>query len=97
MRVATSGAAVATDRVHDAVLRGSGNALSARRGFRTVVVGDANTVTHRRLDRLRIDKRKVGNAKVFRPEGWEVALIVSEEIKNAIEDMGVTGARFEEV
>ncbi|MDC0710480.1 hypothetical protein POL68_18525 [Stigmatella sp. ncwal1] len=49
------------------------------------------------VDRLRIDKRKVGSAKVFRPEGWEVALIVSEEIKNAIEDMGVTGARFEEV
>ncbi|WP_309890881.1 imm11 family protein [Archangium sp.] len=49
------------------------------------------------VDRLRIDKRKVGNAKVFRPEGWEVVLIVSEEIKNAIEDMGVTGARFEEV
>jgi hypothetical protein len=49
------------------------------------------------VDRLRIDKRKVGNAKVFRPEGWEVVLIVSEEIKNAIEAMGVTGARFEEV
>ena len=49
------------------------------------------------VDRLRIDKRKVGNAKVFRPEGWEVVLIVSEEIKNAIEKMGVTGARFEEV
>jgi len=49
------------------------------------------------VDRLRIDKRKVGNAKVFRPEGWEVALIVSEEIKNTIEAMGVTGARFDEV
>ncbi|MFL5350092.1 MAG: imm11 family protein [Hyalangium sp.] len=49
------------------------------------------------VDRLCIDKRKVGNAEVFRPEGWEVALIISEEIKNAMEDMGVTGARFEEV
>jgi hypothetical protein len=49
------------------------------------------------VDRMRIDKVKVGNAKVFRPDGWEVVLIVSEEIKNAIEDMGVTGARFEEV
>ncbi|MFL5350386.1 MAG: imm11 family protein [Hyalangium sp.] len=49
------------------------------------------------VDRLRIDKRKVGNAKVFRPEGWSSTLIVSEEIKNAFEDMGVTGARFEEV
>jgi hypothetical protein len=49
------------------------------------------------VDRLRIDKAKVGNAKVFRPEGWEVALIVSEEIKDALERMGTTGTRFEEV
>ena len=40
---------------------------------------------------------KVGNAKVFRPEGWEVALIVSEEIKDAMERLGATGTRFEEV
>lgn len=49
------------------------------------------------VDRLRLDKRKVGGAEVFRPEGWEVALIVSEDIKNALEDLRVTGARFEEV
>jgi hypothetical protein len=46
---------------------------------------------------LRIDKAKVGNAKVFRPEGWQVVLIVSEEIKDAMERMGATGTRFEEV
>jgi len=49
------------------------------------------------VDRLRIDKVKVGNAKVFRPEGWSSALIVSEEIKEALERMGATGTRFEEV
>jgi hypothetical protein len=49
------------------------------------------------VDRMRIDKVKVGNAKVFRPEGWEVVLIVSEEIKDALERMGATGTRFEEV
>jgi hypothetical protein len=49
------------------------------------------------VDRLRIDKVKVGNAKVFRPEGWGVVLIISEEIKNALERMGATGTRFEEV
>ncbi len=49
------------------------------------------------VDDMRIDKVKVGNAKVFRPEGWEVALIVSEEIKDALERMGATGTRFEEV
>jgi hypothetical protein len=46
---------------------------------------------------MRIDKAKVGNAKVFRPEGWEVALIVAEEIKDALERMGATGTKFEEV
>ena len=49
------------------------------------------------VDRMRIDKVKVGSAKVFRPEGWEVALVVSEEIKDALERMGATGTRFEEV
>ena len=49
------------------------------------------------VDRMRIDKVKVGNAKVFRPEGWSSTLIVSEEIKDALERMGATGTRFEEV
>jgi hypothetical protein len=49
------------------------------------------------VDRMRIDKAKVGNAKVFRPDGWEVVLIVSEEIKDALERMSATGTRFEEV
>jgi hypothetical protein len=46
---------------------------------------------------MRIDKAKVGNAKVFRPEGWSTALIVSEEIKAAMEAMGATGTYFQEV
>jgi hypothetical protein len=49
------------------------------------------------VDRMRIDKGKVGNAKVFRPEGWEVVLIIDEDIKDALERMGATGTRFEEV
>jgi hypothetical protein len=49
------------------------------------------------VDRLRIDKAKVGNAKVFRPKGWSSTLIVSEEIKDALERMGATGTKFEEV
>jgi hypothetical protein len=48
------------------------------------------------MDRLRLDKAQVGNARVFRPEGWEV-LIVSEEIKNAMDALGTTGTRFTEV
>jgi hypothetical protein len=46
---------------------------------------------------LRIDRTKVGDARVLRPEGWDVALIVSEEIKDTLERMGATGTRFEEV
>jgi hypothetical protein len=46
---------------------------------------------------MRVDKAKVGDAKVFRPEGWSGTLIVSEEIKDALDSMGATGTRFEEV
>jgi hypothetical protein len=46
---------------------------------------------------MRIEKAKVGSAQVFRCEGWTVPLIVSGEIKDALERMGATGARFEEV
>ena len=46
---------------------------------------------------MHIDKTQVGNAKVFRPDGWEVALVVAEEIKDALEAMGATGTRFQEV
>jgi hypothetical protein len=46
---------------------------------------------------MRIDKAKVGGAKVFRCEGWSSPLIVSEAIKDAMDRMGTTGTRFEEV
>lgn len=46
---------------------------------------------------LRIDRAQVGDAKVFRPWGWHVALIVSEDIKNALEHTGATGLEFTEV
>jgi len=49
------------------------------------------------VDRLRIDKTRVGNAQVFRLEGWSGTLVVSEEIKNALERMNATGTWFEEV
>jgi hypothetical protein len=46
---------------------------------------------------MRIDKSKVGSAQVFRCEGWSGTLIVSEKIKGALEYVGATGTRFEEV
>ncbi|MFY2558190.1 hypothetical protein ACN469_11200 [Corallococcus terminator] len=46
---------------------------------------------------MRIDASQVGDAKVFRPWGWPIALIVREEIRDALERMGATGAKFQEV
>jgi hypothetical protein len=64
----------------------------------TVEDGVPNKVgQYRDVRDLRVDKAKVGNAKVFRPEGWVVVLIVSEELKDAMERLGATGTRFTEV
>jgi hypothetical protein len=46
---------------------------------------------------MRIDSSKVGDAKVFRPWGWTVALIVSADIKDALERVGAVGVKFTEV
>ncbi|WP_375754341.1 hypothetical protein [Corallococcus exercitus] len=46
---------------------------------------------------MRIDASLVGDAKVFRTWGWPIALIVREEIRDALERMGATGTKFEEV
>ncbi|NVJ21872.1 MULTISPECIES: imm11 family protein [Myxococcus] len=46
---------------------------------------------------MRIDPIQVGSAKVFRTWGWTVALVVSEEIKEAMERAGITGAKFTDV
>jgi hypothetical protein len=43
---------------------------------------------------MRIDPAKVGNAKVFRTWGWSIALIVSEDIKLALERIKATGVKF---
>ncbi|OJT17861.1 hypothetical protein BO221_43465 [Archangium sp. Cb G35] len=46
---------------------------------------------------LRIDPAKAGDAKVFRPWGYKGSLIVSEDIKEALERTGATGTEFREV
>ncbi|WNG43397.1 hypothetical protein F0U60_04270 [Archangium minus] len=46
---------------------------------------------------LRIDPTKVEGARIFRPWGWPLALIISEELKQAMEQEGLTGTRFVEV
>lgn len=52
---------------------------------------------YRSVAGLRIDASKVGDAKVFRTWGWDIALIVSEDIKVALERIGATGVKFTEV
>ncbi|WP_395843119.1 imm11 family protein [Cystobacter fuscus] len=52
---------------------------------------------YRAVHGLRIDPAQVGEARVFRTWGWTVALIVSEDIKEALERAGVTGMKFKEV
>ncbi|WIG98734.1 DUF1629 domain-containing protein [Myxococcus sp. SDU36] len=46
---------------------------------------------------LKIDKSKVGDARVFRTWGWSLPIIVDEEIKDALEANGILGGKFEEV
>ncbi|NPC51051.1 hypothetical protein D7X99_37055 [Corallococcus sp. AB032C] len=46
---------------------------------------------------MRIDPSQVGSAKVFRTWGWSIALIVSEDLKTALEHTRATGMRFTEV
>jgi len=43
---------------------------------------------------MRIDTSKVGDTQVFRTWGWRVVIVVSEAIKEALEHMGVSGAKF---
>ena len=46
---------------------------------------------------LRIEPAKVGDARVLRASGWPGPLIVSEDIKQALERLGATGTKFTEV
>ncbi|WNG16339.1 imm11 family protein [Cystobacter fuscus] len=46
---------------------------------------------------MRIDPSKVGDAKIFRPWGYPAALLVAEEVKDALERTGATGLKFREV
>ncbi|WNG21758.1 imm11 family protein [Cystobacter fuscus] len=46
---------------------------------------------------LRIDKSKVGEARVFRLWGWHPPIIVDGEVKEALERTGIVGGRFDEV
>ncbi|MFP2912650.1 imm11 family protein [Pyxidicoccus sp. 3LFB2] len=46
---------------------------------------------------LHIDKSRVGNEQIFRLQDWEVVILVSEELKDALERSQATGFKFTEV
>lgn len=46
---------------------------------------------------LRINPSQVSGPKIFRPWGWEVVIVVDEDIKAALEQTGATGLRFTDV
>ncbi|HEX8441053.1 imm11 family protein [Archangium sp.] len=46
---------------------------------------------------MRVDPTKVEGARIFRPWGWTLTLVVSEDLKEALEREGLTGTRFLEV
>lgn len=52
---------------------------------------------YRNVRGLKIDPMPVGDINIFRPWGWAIALIVSERVKLAMEEEGISGARFVEV
>ncbi|MBM7115238.1 hypothetical protein I3V78_16905 [Archangium primigenium] len=52
---------------------------------------------YRVVSGLRIDKSKVGDVRVFKTWGWSPALIIDEEIRNALDQNGFVGGHFEEV
>jgi hypothetical protein len=55
------------------------------------------TGKYRSVYGLRIDPTKVGEARIFRPWGWQGVIIVSQDIKGAFEREGLTGVKFFEV
>ncbi|WP_338068602.1 imm11 family protein [Archangium gephyra] len=55
-----------------------------------------NVGEYRSVIGLRIDPAKVGDAQLFLTWGW-IAIVVSEVIKKALEEMGATGPKFQEV
>jgi Immunity protein family (Imm11) len=52
---------------------------------------------YRQVANTRIDPSRIKKVDIFRIGGWEIALIVSKQVKRKFEENGVTGVRFVEV
>ncbi|WP_309895909.1 imm11 family protein [Archangium sp.] len=66
--------------------------------YRTIEDGYEDRIgEYRNVVGMRIDPSRVGEAEIFRPWGWQTSIIVSERVKRALEESGITGAHFTEV
>jgi hypothetical protein len=52
---------------------------------------------YRQVTRLRIDPGRMQNAPICRLAGWRISIVVSRELKEAIEAAHLTGLTFEAV
>lgn len=50
--------------------------------------------TFRDVRKAVLDITRIGDARLFRLWGWEMMVIVREDVKTAIEEAGITGGRF---
>jgi hypothetical protein len=55
------------------------------------------TGQYRMFAKLVLNKEQTSDAPIFRIDGWKTALIVSKDIKHAVEEGGSRGVRFEPV
>lgn len=53
------------------------------------------TGQYRMIVDLRIDPERARGHHLFRPKEWDVALIVSDRMKNALEELEVTGLEYQ--
>ncbi|HSP79783.1 MAG TPA: DUF1629 domain-containing protein, partial [Myxococcaceae bacterium] len=49
---------------------------------------------YRNVRGLKVDSARIGDAHIFRPWGWRVVIVVSELLKDAMEQEGITGVEF---
>jgi len=63
------------------------------RDFRADLAGQYRQITKLHLDSAQIPE----DAHFFRVDGWQIALIVSEEVRTAMESTGCYGAKFKDV
>ncbi|WNG46822.1 hypothetical protein F0U60_23885 [Archangium minus] len=63
------------------------------------VTREKATLSLRRASRAPLPSQghQVSDAHIFRPWGWRVVLIVSDNLKQALEQEGLTGLKFTEV